>query len=361
MTTSKRPTKDPGLIGATPAAAPPPKRHHVPAGVSGVDVSAAVARMPNFGVDEEEEAPGPVPPHTAPPSPAFLRSSSGADGRSAEQSKDLIFKVDVDLLDDSPYQPRRKYDEQALSELGQSLLVVQEEAIIVRPKPNGRWELVTGHRRTRGARMWDIKQLDARLFSRSDAEAAVSALVTNEAREDLSDYERGLAYVALVDAGKNGDGVIKNYEQLAQRLGKSKSLISRRVQLTKLPAYVIAVLDEHPRAVTINNIAELNKALDMKPDQEKLVQTLLRVALGEISMTALTSIIAAQAAGHQAGGNKSQQIISLQAGSAVYAQLVQNTDKRRLTINFPNENIDVDEASKLIAETLATKFGQKGS
>lgn len=356
---SKRIAKDPGLIGVQPQAL----RHHVPNGVSGVDVSKAAARMPSFDdFDDADDASAPlsVGSDSNAANPSSAPAAAGPTSAMSTDRTNQIFLVDVDLLDDSPYQPRRHYDDETLSELGQSLLVHQEEAIIVRAKPNGRFELVSGHRRTRGARMWEKKQLEARLFTRSDAEAAVSALVTNEAREDLSDYERGLKYAALVESGKNGDGVIKNFEQLAQRMGKSKALISRRVALTKLPPYVLKVLDVYPRAVTINNIAELNKVLEQPHDPQRLVQELQRVALGEISMTALTSIMAASRAAdsQQNGGAKTQQLISLQAGSTVYAQIARNDDKRKLTVSLPNVKIDLAEVSKLIADALAAKYGE---
>jgi ParB/RepB/Spo0J family partition protein len=357
MSTKRSVMKDPGLIGAHSQTL----RHHVPNGVSGVDVSKAVARMPSFDNDDDDDAPPAAPGHAGDVSGREIAPTPPSAPLAAGDSANQIFLVNVDLLDDSPYQPRRHYDEETLSELGQSLLVHQEEPIIVRAKPNGRYELVSGHRRTRGARMWEKKQLEARLFTRSDAEAAVSALVTNEAREDLSDYERGLKYAALVESGKNGDGVIKNFEQLAQRMSKSKALISRRVALTKLPSYVLKVLDVHPRAVTINNVAELNKVLDQPHDQEKLVQELLRVALGEISMTALTSIMAASrvADGQPAGAAKTQQLISLQSGSTVYAQIARNDEKRKLTISLPNEKIDLAEVGKLVADALAAKYGEE--
>lgn len=327
-------------------------KHLVPPGVSGKDVSRAVARMPQMpaalrgaGTDGATGAANAPTVFDAPaPSPTV-------------QERDGIFLVEVALLDDSPYQPRRKYNEDTLSELGESLQHAQEEAIVVKPKADGRFELVSGHRRKRAALMWDITHLEARFFRRGDEELAISALITNDAREDLTDYERGMAYVALVEAGKRGEGPIKTFDQLAKRMGKSKSLLSMRVALTKLPPYVTAVLDNAPGAVTVNNVAELKKVLDKAHDPDKLVQNLLRVAAGEISMTALTSIMAAQSGTSANGGNKSHQLISLQAGTRVYAQLVQNNEKRKLTINLPDDGIDVDEVSKIVTEALAAKFG----
>lgn len=327
-----------GLLSTKPQAAP---KHIVPPNVSGQDVSSAVARLPQM--PESFEAPPAA--ETAPSSPAPSPSDH-----------DVIFKVDVDLLDDSPYQPRLVYEETALSLLGESLMAAQEEAIVVKAKPDGRYELVSGHRRTRAARMWGIPKLDARFFRRGDEELAISALVTNDAKEDLTDYERGKAYLAILDAATAGFGSIKNQDQLAKRLGKSKGLISGRIALTKLPDYVIEVLEAKPNAVNRHSLAEFKKVIEAPHDRDLLVECLHRVGNGEITMTALMSIMAARAS-KPTGGSRTQAVISLQKGTTVYAQLVQDTQKRKLTINIPRNGIDLDEASKVVAEALAAKFG----
>ena len=326
----KRPMKESGLVGQP--------RHIVAPNVSGRDVSAAAARMPRFDDDDQG-------------------AETGRDGlpRSSAVQPEIgkIFSVLVELLDDSPYQPRRKYDEEALAALAESLGHFQEEAIVVKAKADGRFELVSGHRRKRAALLAQLATLEARLFTRSDHEASISALVTNEAREDLTDYERALSYRSQLDAGRNG-GPIKTQDQLGQRIGRGQSLVAKRLALLKLPGFVLDVLNEFPRAVTVNSLPEFNRVLGTAPDEAKLVAALRRVAAGEINMTALASIFASERAARERADTP-RQPLSLQLGTRLFAQATPNVARREVMIKLPGD-CDIEEVAALVMEAIKARY-----
>ncbi|WP_312184192.1 ParB/RepB/Spo0J family partition protein, partial [Massilia timonae] len=83
-------------------------------------------------------------------------------------------RVPLHLIVDSPYQPRKKYDESELQLLGETLKGRgQDEPITVRQLDGGKYELIAGHRRVRAARLVGWSELDARVASFSDREACL--------------------------------------------------------------------------------------------------------------------------------------------------------------------------------------------
>lgn len=149
--------------------------------------------------------------------------------------------IPVDLIDISPFQPRIQIDEQAITELGMSIAAEgQINAIIVRPA-NGRYELIGGERRWRAVQTLGLKTIRAVVRHLSDDETALMALVDNDAREDLTDYERALRYKYMLD-----QKLAKSAADLARRVGKKELDISRCLAFHKLPQEVIPLLNQRP-------------------------------------------------------------------------------------------------------------------
>lgn len=109
-------------------------------------------------------------------------------------------EVAVKLIDPSPFQPRKHFDEESLKRLGETIRddgLIQP--IVVR-QMNGRFELVAGERRVRGARLVGVKELLARVANLDDHTARKMALWENLHREDLSPVEEACGIVDWVDA-----------------------------------------------------------------------------------------------------------------------------------------------------------------
>ena len=127
-------------------------------------------------------------------------------------------------------QPRRKFDEQALSELSESIAqhgVVQP--LLVRPIGGGRYQIVAGERRWRASRMAGLQTVPAVIRELSDEQTMEIALIENLQREDLNAIEEAEGYKALID--KFG----LTQEQVASRVGKSRPAISNAMRLLSLP------------------------------------------------------------------------------------------------------------------------------
>jgi ParB family chromosome partitioning protein len=145
----------------------------------------------------------------------------------------------VELIAPNPAQPRRRFDEDALEVLAQSLEergVLQP--VLVRPRTGGRYELVAGERRWRAARMAGLETLPALVQARDDAGTLEAALVENMAREDLNPVEAARAVAALVEE------LELTRDEVGRRVGRSRVAISNLLRLLDLPDDVLALLED---------------------------------------------------------------------------------------------------------------------
>ncbi|EEG76930.1 ParB/RepB/Spo0J family partition protein [Dethiobacter alkaliphilus] len=136
--------------------------------------------------------------------------------------------VDVAQISVNPYQPRKHFDEEKLAELARS---VEQHGIlqplIVRPS-DGEYELVAGERRLRAAKKAGLQRVPVVIRPLTDKEMMEIALIENLQRQDLNPLEEAQAYQRLMEEF--------NYtqEQLAERVGKSRSAVANTLRLTAL-------------------------------------------------------------------------------------------------------------------------------
>jgi ParB family chromosome partitioning protein len=141
--------------------------------------------------------------------------------------------LDLSLVDPDPLQPRQVFDQEALQEradssVGEGLM----QPITVRPKPDGRFEIVAGERRWRAHQLAGLPKIDAHVREMDDHTKMVQALIENGVRKDITMMEEAVAYRRCLDAGMTP-------EDLARRLGmKSVWRIAARTDLLRLrPEY----------------------------------------------------------------------------------------------------------------------------
>src|SRR5919201_3570549 len=158
--------------------------------------------------------------------------------------------VPVGLIRSNPNQPRTRFDQASIKSLAASIGdagVVQP--LIVRPLADGRYELIAGERRWRAAREAGLQTVPAIVREEGEAERLQTALIENMAREDLNPVDEARACAALVE----DLGLSK--EELARRLGRSRSSISNLIRLLDLPDEVLELLasgelsEGHGRAI----------------------------------------------------------------------------------------------------------------
>jgi ParB family chromosome partitioning protein len=156
----------------------------------------------------------------------------------------------LELIRPNPEQPRTRFDPASITSLAASIAdagIVQP--LIVRPLPDGRYELIAGERRWRAAREAGVQTVPAIVRDEAEADRLQTALIENVAREDLSPVDEARACAALVE----DLGLSK--EELARRLGRSRSALSNLIRLLDLPDEVLELLasgelsEGHGRAI----------------------------------------------------------------------------------------------------------------
>ena len=161
-------------------------------------------------------------------------------------------EVPVNMIRPNPDQPRRAFDPETISALAESIGeagVIQP--LIVRPLPDGRYELIAGERRWRAAREAGLDVIPAMVRDEDAAMRMQTALIENVAREDLNPVDEARACATLVEEL----GLSK--EELAGRLGRTRPAISNLIRLLDLPDDVLDLLADgqltegHGRAILI--------------------------------------------------------------------------------------------------------------
>jgi len=144
-----------------------------------------------------------------------------------------VRRVPVARILPSPFQPRRRFDRDSLAELAESIRQVGVlQPLLVRPRPEGGYELVAGERRLRAAEMAGLTEVPVVVRNLDDREAALIALVENLQREDLDFFEEAAAYQEMLYRF----GLTQ--EQLAALLGKQQSTVANKLRLLRLPPTV---------------------------------------------------------------------------------------------------------------------------
>ncbi len=173
-----------------------------------------------------------------------------------------IADIAVERIIPNQRQPRRHFDEDALQELADSIRVHGVlQPILVRPLGGDKYELIAGERRWRASQLAGLKQIPAIVKSAAGQESLELAIIENVQREDISAFESALAYRALADEF----GL--NQEEIAMRVGKTRSSISNTLRLLKLPEEVLQGLQEgvitegHARALLALPTAEKQLAV----------------------------------------------------------------------------------------------------
>lgn len=148
------------------------------------------------------------------------------------QESENVNELPVADIRPNPFQPRRVFEEEAMAELVQSIKqygVIQP--IVVRKTISG-YELVAGERRWRASKTAGLKQIPAVIREYTDGEMTEIALIENLQRQNLNPVEEALAYRSLMD--KFG----LTQEEVARKIGRSRSLIANTIRLLNLPQIV---------------------------------------------------------------------------------------------------------------------------
>lgn len=139
-------------------------------------------------------------------------------------------KIPIEFIHPSPDQPRQFFDPESLEELAETLENLgQAQAITVRRVPRG-YEVISGERRYRAAKLAGLTHLDCVVKECSPAEARLFALVENTQRQDLLPFEEAMFLVKVLEENPQ-----LRLDDLARSLGSHKSTLSEKMQMREIP------------------------------------------------------------------------------------------------------------------------------
>ncbi len=192
--------------------------------------------------------------------------------------KEEIQEIEISELRSNPYQPRKNFDEKALQELASS---IKEhgvfQPIIVKKSIKG-YEIIAGERRVKASKLAGKETIPAIIRDFSDSEMMEIALLENLQRENLNAVEEAMAYRKLIEE------LTITQEELAQRLGKSRSHITNMLGILNLPEEVKDMIMDDK--ISMSHARVLSK---MK-DTDKIKELAERIETENLSVRQIENI-----------------------------------------------------------------------
>lgn len=148
--------------------------------------------------------------------------------------------IPLDAIETNPFQPRTEFENTALEELAQS---IKENGLVqpitVRKLGYDKYQIISGERRYRAAKIAGLKEIPAYIRIANDQQMLELALIENIQREDLNPIEIALSYQRLIEECK------LTQEELSKKIGKQRSTVTNYLRLLKLPAPIQKGLKEN--------------------------------------------------------------------------------------------------------------------
>ncbi len=155
-----------------------------------------------------------------------------------ELNKELVAEIDIDRIQPNPFQPRRKFSDEALKELSQSIArhgLIQPIIVI---KDGGNFTLIAGERRLRATKLLGLSKIKAIVANIADKNLRELALIENIQRENLSPIELANAYQELINEYKI------TQETLSSIVKKSRTQITNTLRLLGLDEHTKSLIDD---------------------------------------------------------------------------------------------------------------------
>lgn len=192
------------------------------------------------------------------------RGLSALLGEKIETIENSSGEIDIDLIDPNPAQPRKRFEDEHLNELADSIRVNGIVQPIVVRKYGTRYQIVAGERRWRAAQRAELRRVPVVVREVSDNKLLEIALIENIQRRELNPIEEANAYHKLMEE------IGLTQEQVASRVGKERTLIATTMRLLQLPVEIGEYISEgklslsHGRALLMSHDQSIQKAVALE-------------------------------------------------------------------------------------------------
>lgn len=202
---------------------------------------------------------------------ALLGESKKQQSEAVDRSHGFVRMVEMNKITAGIYQPRHNFDEAELNELADSIRLngILQPIILRKANDEGDYEIIAGERRFRAAKIVGLKEIPAVVKKINNHEALELALIENVQREDLSLLEEAEGYKRLMNEFSY------TYEQIGQKIGKSRSHVNNILRLLNLPKEVQKLLDE--KAISMGHARALINSKNPKELADKIIAESLTV------------------------------------------------------------------------------------
>ena len=191
-----------------------------------------------------------------------------------------VAHVQLDHIEPNPFQPRTHFNEEELAELAMS---IQQQGIIqpvtVRKMGHDRYQLISGERRLKAARVAGLTEIPAYIRVANDEQMLEMALVENIQREDLNPIEIAISYQRLLEECHISQ------EELSQKVGKDRSTISNYIRLLRLPEEIREAIGKGD--ITMGHA----RALITVEDPEQQVHFLKAILRNQLSVRQVEELV----------------------------------------------------------------------
>ncbi len=202
---------------------------------------------------------------------AYVNKEAVTDRESTPADTSDILRINVDLIETNPYQPRMGFSAEALGELTESIRSLGLiQPVTVRRKGEGKYQLISGERRFRACKAAGMDMIPAYIIDADDQGMLEMAIVENIQRENLDPIEVAMSYRRLMDECH------LTQEQMAGRIGKKRASIANSLRLLRLPATV-----QHDLKVGLLSVGHAKVILGVEDPalQEELCDCVIREGL----------------------------------------------------------------------------------
>ncbi len=199
----------------------------------------------------------------------------------AEKTRTIINEIDIADIIPNPDQPRKVFNEEALSELTDSIRKngIIQPMVLAKGEEEGTYVIIAGERRWRAAGLAGLRRVPAVVREiTKETEKLELALIENIQREDLGPLELARAYKNLMDKHEY------RQEDVADVVGKSRSAVANTIRLLGLPERVIMALEE-------GHISEGHARALIGLEEKKAVEILIKIIENSLSVRDVEKLV----------------------------------------------------------------------